>query len=711
MKIETRKQCGSVLVRVVQGDITRLDERQDCLVSSDDNHLTHGGGVSRDIWRAAGPSIEMAARQHVGSLRLGDVVSTGAGSLNAGHILHAVTIDFDTRQLLGRAEARDLFAEVLNTARRLGCTSLATPLLGTGAGNLDARDFMDAALDVLVDFLDAPGSLREISFVGLGDAIATAKAATEQHLVGWVPIQLLLEKALRAVPDGLEFDEMASLTGTADMEQPVVMLRAFDMAIDLLIRFVQPTPPAQEALARVHGALGTRLQQLLRLRSDAGRPIPQETAAALESFIGQRNRLVHGMGPAVSANLMGLLWRGMREALSLLAAETPQNATTGKRGRSRSDPTHRRPHGEPPNQSTPQCEKTTPPREVDSGTEPVRKLHKFLMATLQEAELGELLQFLHKEGYQGSKSNQVLEYCVRVPDPAELLSENYTPPSLRDKIKAQGYRESPPGTPMQELINNLLQEMGFSRSEDAVSLQAQIKEITDARSRVHSSSPSELFGIVSQVAKRLEHCLKILIYALANAAFHMPAEQLVKERRWLDTSKELEKASLGALLDIVLKIDTAFREGGGVQGFRDDFTIVCLLPDDIRDRCQKIPALRNSFTHVTKSPHPPETPQQRSLRFFNEVVALLECLRDRKTSLGEKISLFPIVIRVVGLHFDEYGRKTVTAVTDGRTNETLFTVTDIKPGQIYFMYPLTNPHRIDPILHPAGYLGRMMGMD
>ena len=210
--------------------------------------------------------------------------------------------------------------------------------------------------------------------------------------------------------------------------------------------------------------------------------------------------------------------------------------------------------------------------------------------------------------------------------------------------------------------------MGFPRSEDAVSLQAQIAEIKAAASRVHSSSPSELFGIVSQVAKRLEHCLKILIYALANAAFHMPAEQLVKERRWLDTSKELEKASLGALLDIVLKIDTAFREGGGVQGFRDDFTIVCLLPDDIRDRCQKIPALRNSFTHVTKSPHPPETPQQRALRFFNEVVALLECLRDRKTSLGEKISLFPIVIRVVGLHFDEYGRKTVTAVTDGTTN-------------------------------------------
>ncbi len=750
MTIQTQKKCGTVRVRVVQGDITQLGEHQDCLVSSDDNYLTHGGGVSRALWRGAGPAIEPEARKHVGGLRLGDVVRTGAGDLNAAHLLHAITIDFDTRQLLGRAEARDLFAEVLATARRLGCTSLATPLLGTGAGDLNAQDFMDVALDALVDFLDSPGTLREVNFVEIKSRNPIAKSAVEERLASWVSIQSLLDDALHAVPPGVEVDAIKSLTSVDIAEHPMALIDAFEAAIDLLIRVQGPGSNLQEKPSRMHAPLGERIGQLLRMRTEAGRPIPRESAATLEAFLRERNRLAHGMGSAPNATRMGLLWRGIRDALSLLAAETPPIAQSRKGAAIRSgkpaqshgivsepsivseprlmarfaepdqglprvklpEPPQPPPQEKPRGEEAPRREKTLPAGGEASGTQPVRRLHEFLEATLGEEERRHILEQLRAEGYKGSDSNQLLEYCVRVPDPADIFIAYYTVPGLRGKIKSQGYKEAPPATSMGELIKHLLREMGFPGTDEAVSLQAQIEEIQAARSHVNSGNAAELDGIVIRAATRLEHCLKILIHALANAAFRMRAEDLVGERKWIESSRDLERASLGTLIDIVWKIDAAFRAGEGDQAFREDFKVDHLFTDDIRKRCQEIPAIRNGFGHHQENSQVlPEDKKKRALRFFNKAIDLLECLRDREPTPDTKLSLFPIVIKVVSLQFDAYGRKTVTAFTDGSIKETLFTDVDIKPGQIYFMYPLTNPHRIDPILHEAGHLGRMMGMD
>ena len=71
------------------GDIT--SSKADVLVSSDDCYLTMGGGVSAAIQQAAGQSILLEVAKKIPA-KLGDVVVTGAGSLSAKHVFHAITI-------------------------------------------------------------------------------------------------------------------------------------------------------------------------------------------------------------------------------------------------------------------------------------------------------------------------------------------------------------------------------------------------------------------------------------------------------------------------------------------------------------------------------------------------------------------------------------------------------------------------------------------
>src|SRR5205809_990924 len=92
-------------IEVLLGDICGLPKAVDALVSSDDNYLSAGGGVSLALLRAAADeSVRAEMDQHVwggapqsrnGSLlRAGDAVVTSAGKLRARYLIHAVSLDF-----------------------------------------------------------------------------------------------------------------------------------------------------------------------------------------------------------------------------------------------------------------------------------------------------------------------------------------------------------------------------------------------------------------------------------------------------------------------------------------------------------------------------------------------------------------------------------------------------------------------------------------
>ena len=137
-------QNGSRTVQVAREAIEGLPEQFDALVSSDDNHLSHGGGISRALWKAAGAEFQLKVESEKPPLRLGDVYPTRAGRLRSEWILHVITVDFDANRTIDAAELPGAIGQTLLKAEDLGCKSVALPLVGSGAAGVPIADVCDA---------------------------------------------------------------------------------------------------------------------------------------------------------------------------------------------------------------------------------------------------------------------------------------------------------------------------------------------------------------------------------------------------------------------------------------------------------------------------------------------------------------------------------------------------------------------------------------
>ena len=80
------------MLRIYQGDITDL--AVDVIVSSDDTHLSMGGGVSQRIAEVAGEMLIREANTKT-RLKMGDVAVTTAGNLHAKKVYHGIINDFN----------------------------------------------------------------------------------------------------------------------------------------------------------------------------------------------------------------------------------------------------------------------------------------------------------------------------------------------------------------------------------------------------------------------------------------------------------------------------------------------------------------------------------------------------------------------------------------------------------------------------------------
>lgn len=145
-------QVGGSTLSLRFGDITSSDA--EVLVSSDDSYLTMGGGVSAAIRRAAGHGILLEVAKKIPA-KLGDVVVTGAGSLPAKHVFHAITIGD------GPADADEIVATTTRKSLKLlsplGLSSIAFPAIGAGAAGFRYEDVATNMATVIVD------ELREVS--------------------------------------------------------------------------------------------------------------------------------------------------------------------------------------------------------------------------------------------------------------------------------------------------------------------------------------------------------------------------------------------------------------------------------------------------------------------------------------------------------------------------------------------------------------------
>ncbi|MCK4910280.1 MAG: macro domain-containing protein [Thermodesulfovibrionales bacterium] len=121
------KKIGDCVLRLVQGDIT--ERPVDAIVNAANPFLQHGGGVAGAIVRKGGEVIQEESNR-IGYLDVGKAAITGAGSLRARHVIHAV----GPRMGEGDEDEKLVSAvrSVLELAEDKGLQSISLPAISSG---------------------------------------------------------------------------------------------------------------------------------------------------------------------------------------------------------------------------------------------------------------------------------------------------------------------------------------------------------------------------------------------------------------------------------------------------------------------------------------------------------------------------------------------------------------------------------------------------
>jgi O-acetyl-ADP-ribose deacetylase (regulator of RNase III) len=156
-------QVAGITLRVIEGDI--CDREVDAIVNAANNELWMGGGVAGAIKRRGGREIEREAVAR-GPIAVGESVVTGAGKLQAKHVIHAAVMGRDLRTDAAKIAAATRSALAL--ARGMGLTSMAFPALGTGVGGFPLEECARVMRQAMLDHAAEGTTLRTIELVLFG---------------------------------------------------------------------------------------------------------------------------------------------------------------------------------------------------------------------------------------------------------------------------------------------------------------------------------------------------------------------------------------------------------------------------------------------------------------------------------------------------------------------------------------------------------------
>ncbi|XP_023278825.1 poly [ADP-ribose] polymerase 14-like [Seriola lalandi dorsalis] len=134
---------GRVAIQVVTGDITK--ETTDVIVNSSNEGFSLKSGVSKAILDAAGQAVE-AECQNLGAQPNSGMIMTQPGNLKCKKILH----------LVGQTDPikiNKVVTEALQMCLKNSYTSVSFPAIGTGQGNVQAKQVADAMLDAVIGVL------------------------------------------------------------------------------------------------------------------------------------------------------------------------------------------------------------------------------------------------------------------------------------------------------------------------------------------------------------------------------------------------------------------------------------------------------------------------------------------------------------------------------------------------------------------------------
>lgn len=156
-------------IALVRGDIT--EQKVDAVVNAANSTLLGGGGVDGAIHRKGGPEIleecrTIRSREYPAGLPTGMAVSTTAGRMAAGRVIHTVGPVWQGGQQGEPRLLANAYRSSLELARAEGLRSVAFPSISTGAYGYPIQHAAGIALRTVRDWLaENPGTLDEVRFV------------------------------------------------------------------------------------------------------------------------------------------------------------------------------------------------------------------------------------------------------------------------------------------------------------------------------------------------------------------------------------------------------------------------------------------------------------------------------------------------------------------------------------------------------------------
>jgi O-acetyl-ADP-ribose deacetylase len=141
---------GNKKLRLVVGDITKIPV--DAIVNAANSGLRGGGGVDGAIHRAGGAAIMRELdeiRAKAGGCRTGSAVVTGAGSLPAQFVFHAVGPIYRDGRHGEPEQLASCYNTCLELAERHAVRSISFPAISTGVYGYPLEEAAAIALDTI----------------------------------------------------------------------------------------------------------------------------------------------------------------------------------------------------------------------------------------------------------------------------------------------------------------------------------------------------------------------------------------------------------------------------------------------------------------------------------------------------------------------------------------------------------------------------------
>ena len=128
------KKLKTLVLELLQGDIT--DMSAGAIVNAANSGLWMGAGVAGAIRRKGGRKIETEAMEK-GPVEIGGAMYTGAGTLPAKYIIHAVVMGQELTTSSGNIKAAT--ASALALGDELKAETIVFPAFGTGTGGFGIK--------------------------------------------------------------------------------------------------------------------------------------------------------------------------------------------------------------------------------------------------------------------------------------------------------------------------------------------------------------------------------------------------------------------------------------------------------------------------------------------------------------------------------------------------------------------------------------------